>query len=38
MAYFIEVNDLDKRCPVIINMDTVMEIAPISNPVGCEIT
>ena len=38
MAYFIEVNDLDKKCPVIINMDTVMEIAPISNPVGCEIT
>ena len=38
MAYFIEVNDLDKKCPVIINLDAVMEIAPITNPLGCEIT
>ena len=38
MALFIEVNDIDKRCPVIINLDTVMEIAPIVNPNGCEIT
>ena len=38
MAYFIEVHDMDKKCPVIINLDTVMEIAPIINPTGCEIT
>jgi hypothetical protein len=38
MAYFIEVNDIDKKCTVIINMDAVMEIAPINDPVGCEIT
>lgn len=38
MAYFVEVNDLDKKCPVIINMDAVMEIAPINSPSGCEIT
>lgn len=38
MAYFIEVNDIDKKCPVIINLDAVMEIAPINNPTGCEIT
>jgi len=38
MAYFIEVNDIDKGCPVIINMDAVMEIAPITAPAGCEIT
>ena len=38
MAYFIEVNDLDKRCAVIINLDSVMEIAPTLNPAGCEIT
>ena len=38
MAYFIEVNDIDKGCPVIINMDAIMEIAPITNPAGCEIT
>ena len=38
MAYFIEVNDIDKKCPVIINLDAVMEIAPIFNPNGCEIT
>ena len=29
MAYFIEVNDIDKKCTVIINMDAVMEIAQI---------
>lgn len=38
MAYFVEVNDIDKGCPVIINMDAVMEIAPINSPAGCEIT
>ena len=38
MAYFIEVNDIDKKCPVIINLDAVMEIAPIFNPNGCDIT
>jgi hypothetical protein len=38
MSMFVEVNDIDKRCPVIINLDTVMEIAPIQNPAGCEIT
>ena len=35
MALFIEVNDIDKRCPVIINLDTVMEIAPIFNNLKC---
>jgi len=38
VAYFIEVNDIDKGCPVIINMDAIMEIAPITSPSGCEIT
>ena len=38
MSMFVEVNDIDKNCPVIINMDTVMEISPIREPSGCEIT
>lgn len=29
MATFVEVNDIDKRIPVIINMDNVMHIEPM---------
>lgn len=30
MALFVEVNSLDKGCKVIINLDSVVEIAPLS--------
>ena len=36
MGMFVEVNDVEKGCPVIINMDAVMEIAPLRVG-GCEI-
>jgi len=36
MSLFIEVNDVEKGCQVIINLDTVMEIAPLRTG-GCEI-
>jgi hypothetical protein len=35
-AMFIEVNSLEKNCKVIINLDTVMEIAPIAAG-GCAL-
>jgi len=36
MSLFIEVNSIDKNCPVIINLDTVMEIAPLASG-GCAL-
>lgn len=36
MALFVEVNDVDKGCIIIINLDTVMEIAPLRTG-GCEL-
>jgi hypothetical protein len=33
---FVEVNDVEKGCPVIINLDSVVEIAPLRSG-GCEI-
>ena len=36
MALFVEVDDTTKGCPVIINLDTVMEIAPLKSG-GCEL-
>jgi len=37
MSLFIAVNDVEKNCEVIINLDTVMEIAPLRTG-GCEIS
>jgi hypothetical protein len=34
MSLFVEVFDVEKNCPVIINLDTVMEIAPLREG-GC---
>jgi hypothetical protein len=36
MSLFIEVFSIDKGCPVIINLDTVMEIAPLASG-GCAL-
>ena len=36
MSLFVELNDVEKGCQVIINLDTVMEIAPLRTG-GCEI-
>lgn len=36
MSMFVEVNSLDKGCPVIINLDHVIEVAPWKNG-GCAI-
>ena len=36
MSLFVEVHDVEKKCPVIINMDMVAEIAPLSAG-GCAI-
>lgn len=36
MSLFIEVNSIDKGCPVIINLDTVVEIAPLAAG-GCAL-
>lgn len=37
MSLFVEVESLEKNCTVIINLDTVQEIAPLRTG-GCEIT
>jgi hypothetical protein len=37
MSLFVEVSDAEKKCKVIINLDTVMEIAPLLSG-GCEIS
>ena len=34
MATFVEVNSVDKNCPVIINLDQIIEIAPLIDG-GC---
>jgi len=36
MSTFVEVFSVDKNCPVIINLDTIIEIAPLSAG-GCQI-
>ena len=36
MSMFVEVNSVDKNCPVIINLDQVIEIAPLAAG-GCQI-
>jgi hypothetical protein len=36
MSLFVEVNSLEKNCPVIINLDEVMEIAPLVGG-GCAL-
>jgi hypothetical protein len=36
MSLFVEVSDIEKGCQVIINLDTVMEIAPLAKG-GCEV-
>jgi hypothetical protein len=37
MSLFVEVESVEKQCTVIINLDTVMEIAPLRTG-GCEIS
>jgi hypothetical protein len=36
MALFVEVNSTDKGCKVILNMDEVMEVAPMATG-GCHL-
>lgn len=36
MALFVEVNSVEKNCPVIINLDEVIEIAPLKEG-GCAL-
>jgi hypothetical protein len=36
MSLFVEVNSIDKNCPVIINLDSVIEIAPLAAG-GCAL-
>ena len=36
MSLFVEVNSIEKGCPVIINLDTVVEIAPLAAG-GCAL-
>ena len=36
MSLFVEVNSIDKNCPVIINLDHVIEIAPLTSG-GCAL-
>lgn len=36
MSLFVEVNSVDKGCPVIINLDHIIEIAPLANG-GCAL-
>ena len=37
MAFFIEVDSVEKNCTVIINLDHVVEVAPLING-GCELS
>jgi hypothetical protein len=37
MSMFIEVNSVEKKCPVIINLDHIVEIAPLAAG-GCELS
>jgi len=36
MSLFVEVNSIDKGCPVIVNLETVIEIAPLAAG-GCAL-
>jgi len=36
MSLFVEVNSIEKKCPVIINLDTIAEIAPLAAG-GCAL-
>lgn len=36
MSLFVEVDSLDKQCPVIMNLDMVVEIAPLASG-GCAV-
>jgi hypothetical protein len=36
MALFVEVNSVEKQCPVIINLDHIVEIAPLASG-GCAL-
>ena len=36
MSLFVEVNSMDKNCPVIINLESVLEIAPLAAG-GCAL-
>lgn len=36
MSLFVEVDSMDKQCPVIMNLDMVVEIAPLSSG-GCAV-
>jgi hypothetical protein len=36
MALFVEVNSIEKGCPVIINLESVLEIAPLRSG-GCDL-
>lgn len=36
MSLFVEVNDVEKKCTVIVNMDMIAEIAPLSAG-GCAL-
>ena len=36
MSLFVEVNSVDKGCPVIINLDHIIEIAPLATG-GCAL-
>jgi hypothetical protein len=36
MSLFVEVNSMDKGCPVIINLESVLEIAPLAAG-GCAL-
>ena len=37
MSLFVEVDSVEKNCPVIINLDHLVEIAPLVNG-GCELS
>jgi len=37
MSLFVEVFDVEKKCKIIINLDAVMEVAPLVSG-GCEIS
>jgi len=37
MSLFVEVDSMEKNCPVIINLDHLVEIAPLLNG-GCELS
>ena len=38
MALFVEIDSVDKQCKVIINLDTLLEVAPKQKLVGGKVT